>query len=117
MIRKTQDGRWVSGSIRTKNVTRRTRKTSLTRHTGAVQGQGTTAVRRYRRRFQTGEPRNQRFQQFKPGELNYVDVEFTKPKKKKKKSKKEKEQDSSDIPQPSVEYSEVIVKNSTPSLK
>jgi len=49
--------------------------------------------------------------------LNYVDVEFTKPKKKKKKSKKEKEQDSSDIPQPSVEYSEVIVKNSTPSLK
>ncbi|XP_078323675.1 uncharacterized protein LOC111125372 isoform X3 [Crassostrea virginica] len=53
----------------------------------------------------------------KPGELNYVDVEFTKPKKKKKKSKKEKEQDSSDIPQPSVEYSEVIVKNSTPSLK
>ena len=52
-----------------------------------------------------------------PGELNYVDVEFTKPKKKKKKSKKEKEQDSSDIPQPSVEYSEVIVKKSTPSLK
>lgn len=51
------------------------------------------------------------------GDLNYVDVEFTKPKKKKK-SKKDKESgENSDVPQPSVEYSEVIVQNSKPSLK
>lgn len=51
-----------------------------------------------------------------PEELNYVDVEFTKPKKKKT-SKKPKDSYSSDVPPPSVEYSEVLIQNSKPNLK
>lgn len=46
-----------------------------------------------------------------------MDVEFTKPKKKKKSKKDKESSETSDVPQPSVEYSEVIVQNSKPSLK
>ncbi|XP_034300087.1 uncharacterized protein LOC128193056 isoform X8 [Crassostrea angulata] len=56
-------------------------------------------------------------QKQQPGDLNYVDVEFTKPKKKKKSKKDKESSETSDVPQPSVEYSEVIVQNSKPSLK
>nr|XP_034300098.1 uncharacterized protein LOC105338669 isoform X8 [Crassostrea gigas] len=62
------------------------------------------------------ESNNSRLSQ-KPGDLNYVDVEFTKPKKKKKSKKDKESSETSDVPQPSVEYSEVIVQNSKPSLK
>ncbi|XP_011430680.2 uncharacterized protein LOC128193056 isoform X3 [Crassostrea angulata] len=63
------------------------------------------------------ESNNSRLSQKQPGDLNYVDVEFTKPKKKKKSKKDKESSETSDVPQPSVEYSEVIVQNSKPSLK
>ncbi|XP_061164890.1 uncharacterized protein LOC133173835 isoform X4 [Saccostrea echinata] len=64
---------------------------------------------------ETKDSNNARLSQKQSGELNYVDVEFTKPQKKKK-SKKDKESDSSDVPAASVEYSEVVIQNSKPTI-